>query len=206
MNVLVIGCGLLGRKIARTMDEMGWDVSVLSNIESDLELLENDFEGVTFRGFPMDIRNLREAGIESCDAVAVTTADDNLNITVAQIARDYFGIQNVVARVSDPARELIFEHMGLHTICPTNHAGDRIVRMLSGEKLNKKIEFGLHTVDFDVRPAERHQIGKNVDELHGNPGEVVFGIIRKNGAFVLAGLAPLKLEAGDEIVYSRAID
>ena len=108
MNVLVIGCGLLGRKIARTMDEMGWDVSVLSNIESDLELLENDFEGVTFRGFPMDIRNLREAGIESCDAVAVTTADDNLNITVAQIARDYFGIQNVVARVSDPTRELIF--------------------------------------------------------------------------------------------------
>ena len=162
MNVLVIGCGLLGRKIARTMDEMGWDVSVLSNIESDLELLENDFEGVTFRGFPMDIRNLREAGIESCDAVAVTTADDNLNITVAQIARDYFGIQNVVARVSDPARELIFEHMGLHTICPTNHAGDR--------------------------------------------GEVVFGIIRKSGAFVLAGLAPLKPEAGDEIVYSRAID
>ena len=151
MNVLVIGCGLLGRKIARTMDEMGWDVSVLSNIESDLELLENDFEGVTFRGFPMDIRNLREAGIESCDAVAVTTADDNLNITVAQIARDYFGIQNVVARVSDPARELIFEHMGLHTICPTNHAGDRIVRMLSGEKMNKKLEFGLHTVDFDGR-------------------------------------------------------
>ena len=148
MNVLVIGCGLLGRKIARTMDEMGWDVSVLSNIESDLELLENDFEGVTFRGFPMDIRNLREAGIESCDAVAVTTADDNLNITVAQIARDYFGIQNVVARASDPARELIFEHMGLHTICPTNHAGDRIVRMLSGEKMNKKIEFGLHTVDM----------------------------------------------------------
>ena len=69
MNVLVIGCGLLGRKIARTMDEMGWDVSVLSNIESDLELLENDFEGVTFRGFPMDIRNLREAGIELSDFV-----------------------------------------------------------------------------------------------------------------------------------------
>ena len=38
------------------------------------------------------------------------------------------------------------------------------------------------------------------------PGEVVFGIIRKSGAFVLAGLAPLKPEAGDEIVYSRAID
>ena len=45
-----------------------------------------------------------------------------------------------------------------------------------------------------------------LDELRGNPDEVVFGIIRKSGAFVLAGLAPLKLEAGDEIVYSRVID
>lgn len=206
MNILVVGCGLLGRKIARTMDKMGWDVSVLSNVENDLEFLENDFAGVTFRGFPMDLRNLREAGIESCDAVAVTTSDDNLNITVAQIARDYFGIQNVVARVSDPTRESIFERMGLHTICPTNHASDRIVRMLCGEKPNKKIEFGLHTVGFDVRPAERHQIGKDVGELRGYPGEVVFGIVRKNGAFVLAGLAPLKPEAGDEIVYSRAVD
>lgn len=106
--------------------------------------------------------------------------------------RDYFGIQNVVARVSDPARELIFEHMGLHTICPTNHAGDRIVRMLSGEKLNKKLEFGLHTVDFDVRPAERHQIGKNVGELRGTPGEVVFGIIRKNGRVRFSGACTLE--------------
>ena len=65
MNVLVIGCGLLGRKIARTMDEMGWDVSVLSNIESDLELLENDFEGVTFRGFPMDIRTCAKRALKA---------------------------------------------------------------------------------------------------------------------------------------------
>lgn len=168
--------------------------------------MENDFEGVTFRGFPMDIRNLREAGIESCDAVAVTTADDNLNITVAQIARDYFGIQNVVARVSDPARELIFEHMGLHTICPTNHAGDRIVRMLSGEKMNKKIEFGRIRSTLTCGRRSGIRSARMWTNCAATRAEVVFGIIRKSGAFVLAGLAPLKLEAGDEIVYSRAID
>ena len=54
----------------------------------------------------------------------------------------------MVARVSDPARELIFEHMGIAYHLPPNHAGDRIVRMLSGKKMNKKLEFGLHTVDF----------------------------------------------------------
>ena len=105
MNILVIGCGLLGRKIARTMDSVGWDVSALSSSSEELEQLEPDFGGVLFRGFPMDLRSLREAGIESCHAVAVTTEDDNLNIAVAQIARDYFGIENVVACISEPERE-----------------------------------------------------------------------------------------------------
>ena len=85
MNVLVIGCGMLGRKIAQTLDRMGWDVSAMDARESELELLSESFGGVTFRGYPMDLRDLRQAGIESCDAVAVTTADDNLNIAVAQI-------------------------------------------------------------------------------------------------------------------------
>ena len=67
MNVLVIGCGLLGRKIARTMDEMGWDVSVLSNIESDLELLENDFE------VPQDLllRTRRAANLTESRSVTI---------------------------------------------------------------------------------------------------------------------------------------
>ena len=61
----------------------------------------------------MDLKNLRSAGIESCDAVAVTTSDDNLNITVGQIAKNYFQVPKVVARISDPYRENIFESFGL---------------------------------------------------------------------------------------------
>lgn len=206
MNVLVIGCGLLGRKIARTLDGMGWDVSVLDEHESELELLEEDFGGVTCQGFPMDLRSMRAAGIESCDAVAVTTSDDNLNITVAQIARDYFGIKNVVARVSDPERESIFENLGLHTICPTNHAGDMIVHELLGERPAAQIEFGLHAVSFVVRPAEKQQIGRTLGELRGYPGEDIFGLIRANGSFLLHATGEARPEPGDSIVYAKKVD
>lgn len=205
MNVLVIGCGMLGRKIARTLDEKGWDVSVLDNRESELMLLDEDFGGVTLRGFPMDLRSLREAGIESCDAVAVTTADDNLNITIAQIARDYFGIQNVVARISDPARESIFENFGLRTVCPTNLAGDTLVRVLTGEKA-EKLEFGTHTVSFTARPVEKQQVGKLLRDLYGYPGEEIFGLIRKSGAFLLRANGLCRPEAGDSIVYAKTVD
>lgn len=206
MNVLVIGCGMLGRKIARTLDRMDWDVSAMDARESELELLSESFGGVTFRGYPMDLRDLRQAGIESCDAVAVTTADDNLNIAVAQIVRDYFGIFNVVARVSDPARESIFESLGLRTVCPTNLAGDTIVNVLTGERASARLEFGLHTVSFLVRPAEKHQLGKTLWELHGYAGEEIFGLIRENGTFLLRSTEEIRPQAGDSIVYAKKVD
>ena len=206
MNILVVGCGLLGRKIARTMDKMGWDVSALDAGADELEKLGADFGGVLYRGFPMDLRCLREAGIASCDAVAVTTEDDNLNIAVAQIARDYFRIGNVVACISDPAREAVFETLGLRTVCPTNLAGDTLVRAVVGEKTAAQLEFGMHRVEFVVRPADKYQIGKTLSELRGYHGEEIFGVIRKSGAFLLRSIDETVPAEGDSIVYAKTVD
>ena len=115
MNIMIVGGGLLGRKTAETLDEAGHDVVLIDASPENLAQLSPDFSGVTAVGFPMDIKSLRSAGIEGCDAVAVTTPDDNLNITVGQIAKNFFGIPKVIARISDPYRENIFERFGLQT-------------------------------------------------------------------------------------------
>ncbi len=206
MNVLVVGCGLLGRKIARGLDAMGWDVSALDDRESELEMLEADFGGVLYRGFPTDLRCLREAGIESCDAVAVTTEDDNLNIAVAQIARDYFRIPNVVASVSDPERESAFENFGLRTVCPTNMTGGVIIGAIIGDAPAAQMQFGLQQVAFVTRPADKYQIGKTLHELRGYPGEEIFGLIRKSGNFLLHTIDDARPEPGDSIVYAKTVD
>lgn len=58
--------------------------------------------------------------------------DDNLNITVGQIAKSIFGIEKVVTRISDPFREFIFESYGLETVCPTNMADEANSAITSG--------------------------------------------------------------------------
>lgn len=63
---------------------------------------------------------MKQAGIESCDAVAAVSQDDNLNIMCSQLAREIFKVPSVLARIYDPAREDVFSHFGLHTVCPTN--------------------------------------------------------------------------------------
>ena len=106
MNIMIVGGGLLGRKTAETLDEAGHDVVLIDASPENLAQLSPDFSGVTAVGFPMDIKSLRSAGIEGCDAVAVTTPDDNLNITVGQIAKSFFGIPKVIARISDPTGKI----------------------------------------------------------------------------------------------------
>ena len=163
MNILVIGGGPLGRRVAEMLDAAGHDVAVIDESEDNIAQLDADFGGVTSVGFPMDLKNLRSAGIESCDAVAVTTSDDNLNITVGQIAKNYFQVPKVVARISDPYRENIFESFGLQTVCPTNMAGEKLISALTSPIQSQQVTFDTTTVSLEVRPVEKKFFGREAD-------------------------------------------
>lgn len=80
MNVLIIGCGRVGSRLAMTMERQGHTVSVVDRDIRSFRLLDSDFEGFTTAGVPIDDEVLRSAGIESCDALAAVTQDDNTNI------------------------------------------------------------------------------------------------------------------------------
>jgi trk system potassium uptake protein TrkA len=51
-----------------------------------------------------------------------STAGDNTNLVIAQIAQKRFAIERVIVRVMDPARANWYGEQGLHTISPTKHA------------------------------------------------------------------------------------
>lgn len=207
MNILIAGGGLLGRKIAEMLDAAGHAVSVLDENPDNLSLLSADFGGVVSQGFPMDVKSLRAAGIEGCDAVAATTGDDNLNIAVGQIAKNFFGVPKVIVRISDPQRETAFESFGLQTVCPTNMAGDKLVSALTGPDQGKQVTFGVSTVSLFLRPVEKRLFGGTTADLEPAPGDGVFGVLTGEGRFLLLEKdGELPLGPGDSVVYSRKID
>ncbi len=207
MNILIIGGGLLGRKTAELLDAAGHTVALLDENPDNLSLLSPDFSGVTAQGFPMDVNSLRGAGIEGCDAVAVVTADDNLNITAGQIARDFFHIPKVIARISDPQREGLFQDFGLQTVCPTNMAGDKLVSALTSPLQSRQVTFGTATVSLTAHPVEKRLFGRTTDDLEAPPGSGVFGVVRADGSFrLLEQSGTLPLAEGDSVIYSQKID
>lgn len=139
MNILVVGCGKVGSNLAITLEGLGHDVSLVDEMPEHLDASTNltliNFNGLCVCGVPIDVDVLRQAGIESCDAVAAVTSDDNINIMVAEVATKVFGVSRVFARIYDPVREKVFkERLHLHTICPTRLTIDAVLGELSKEE------------------------------------------------------------------------
>ena len=122
MKVIVIGCGRVGSAVALELKKVGWEVTVIDEREEALGRLGDHWTGEFVVGHGMDLRLLREAGIEDADAVVVTTDGDNSNIVIGQMAKKQFNVPSVVIRVLDPARAEFYTSRGLNVVCPTSSA------------------------------------------------------------------------------------
>ncbi len=127
MKALVIGCGRVGSAVSLQLSASGWDVTVLDENEDSLARLGDNWTGGFVVGHGMDMRLLRQAGIEDSDAVVVTTDGDNTNIVIAQAAQKHFDVPTVVARLLDPARAQFYAERGLRIVCPTSAAIETLV-------------------------------------------------------------------------------
>lgn len=207
MNVLVIGCGNLGSRLADTLCHHGHYVSVIDINAESFDILDEDFDGMTVVGMPMDMTVLRSAGVEGCDAVAVVTSDDNLNITVSQIVREFFGIENVVARITNPAREKVFKDFGLKTVSQTKLSCRAIFSALTSRWKEDQISIGASTIAFNLKEVESILIGRSLDTVPVKPGEIIMGVLDKDGNVELYdGRQKIVLNPTDMIIYNKVVD
>ncbi len=207
MNVLVVGCGRLGTRVSEILDEHGHDVAVVDSNPDNFRNLNENFNGITVAGMPMDMKVLQNAGVKSCDAVAVVTPDDNLNITVSQIVREFFGVKNVVARISDPERENVFKRFGLKTVCPTKMAGDIMCTALTQPLTSRSVSFDTATAAFHLRGVDSSFIGAPIEAVPLDVCETLFGVLRKDGSMELYSVNnKIILAEGDKVIFAKVID
>jgi len=110
--------------LASRLSGQGNSVVVIDPYESSFDNLSSDFSGFQITGDASEIEILRSAKVDQADCVLAVTDKDNINLMVAQVARNVFGIGIVIARVFDPAREQIYRDFGIATISPTQLSVD----------------------------------------------------------------------------------
>lgn len=116
MKLIVVGCGRTGAALARSLDQKGHQVSVIDNEETAFSRLGPDFKGRTFLGVAFDRDVLLRAGIDKADGLAAVTDDEAANMIVCQIARLHYHVPNVVSRLFEPDRAVLYDALDIPTV------------------------------------------------------------------------------------------
>jgi len=134
VHVIVVGCGRVGSELAERLQDAGHSVAVIDKDRSAFHWLPVDWPGRRVVGYGFDRDHLAEAGVDECGALAAVTSGDNSNILTARIARETYDISNVVARIYDPRRAVIYQRLGIATVATTSWTVDQILQRMFPEK------------------------------------------------------------------------
>ena len=130
MHIVILGCGRVGSTLAHILERQGHTVAVIDRNPEAFRRLGPDFEGRRVTGFGFDRDTMHEAGIEKASAFAAVSNGDNSNIIAARVARETFGVENVVARIYDPGRAEVYQRLGIPTVATVRWTADQILRRL----------------------------------------------------------------------------
>ncbi len=129
--IVIVGCGKLGSYIAGILSRDGHSVVVIDAKKSAFDALSPEFSGFQIEGDATELGVLREAKAEKADILIASTDNDNVNLMVAQIAKEFFNIRKVIARIYEIKREMLCKNRGIETVCPSSVVGDIFLNFLS---------------------------------------------------------------------------
>ena len=138
MHVIVVVCGRVGSELASSLSGGGHEVVVMDKRAEGFRRLPDEFTGRTVVGLGFDRDALRTAGIDGAGALAAVTSGDNSNVLTARIAREYFHVPNVVARIYDPRRAVIYQRLGIPTVATVTWTIDQVRRRLLPEQIDRE--------------------------------------------------------------------
>ncbi len=115
---IIVGCGRLGANLANALSDAQGNVSIMDMNKDAFRKLSPSFGGLAITADATDLDALQEAGMDKASTVIAVTNNDNVNVMVAQLARELFKVGEVIARLYDPERECVYQELGIETICP----------------------------------------------------------------------------------------
>jgi trk system potassium uptake protein TrkA len=130
VHFVIMGCGRTGSTLAQMVEDRGHSVAIVDQNPDAFRRLGPHFEGRRVVGPGFDRDTLTEAGIQDAYAFAAVSNGDNSNILAARVARETFGVSNVVARIYDPGRAEVYQRLGIPTVATVRWTADQMARRL----------------------------------------------------------------------------
>lgn len=128
---IIVGCGRLGANIANTLSEAGEEVLIIDSTEKSFRKLSPSYGGIAVKGNALEMLMRGECDIRRATAVIAVTDQDNTNIMAAQVAKEMYHVDKVIARLYDPERQCVYKELGIKTICPVVSSTNEVQSMIN---------------------------------------------------------------------------
>ncbi len=152
MNIIIVGCGRVGRTLTEQLSSEGHDVTVIDENSERVQSVsaDNDVMGVIGNGASHSV--LMDAGIEEADLFIAVTDSDELNLLCCLLAKKA-GNCATIARVRNPVynqeSEFIKKELGMSMIInPELAAATEMSRVLRFPKAMEINPFGKGRVEM----------------------------------------------------------
>ena len=195
MNIIIVGCGKVGRVLVEQLNEAGNNVTVVDINADRVNDLANRYDvmGITGNGATHAV--LKEAGIDEADLMIAVTGSDERNLLCCLIAKKAGGCQTI-ARVRSPQYNAdapyLKEELGLAMVInPEYAAAEEIARVLqfpSAIKIDTFAKGKVELLKFKL-PEDSPLCGMSVREISArlHCDVLVCTIERGDEAFIASG-------------------
>ncbi len=206
MNIIIVGCGKVGQRLAELLsEEKDNNITVVDSCSEVVQSVanQNDIMGVV--GNVIEVETLQEAGIEDADILITVTGSDEINMLTCLMAKK-LGKCRTIARVRTPEYakniHLIKDELSLAmTINPELAAANVIARTLrfpSDIQVDTFAKGRIEILTFKVEEGSKLDNFK-VQDIVAKLGcdVLVCGIERDNETFIPGGNFLIK--GGDRV-------
>jgi len=207
MNIIIVGCGRVGRSIAEQLNTEGHSITVIDEDVHALDRITDTQNVMAIQGNGASYRLLREAGIESCNLLIAVTATDELNLYTCLLAKNA-GVPSTIARVRNPEYindvEIVKDDLKLSmAINPEYTCASDISRLVKYPGAVKISSFAKGSIDFiKIRLTDKTPIidKKVADCASLLKGKVRIVFVERDGEFHIP-TGDFVLKEGDLVAF-----
>jgi trk system potassium uptake protein TrkA len=163
----VIGLGLVGRSLVKTLNSLGHDVLAIDQDEDLIQDLSNELPDVDLvTADATEAQVLRDLGLEQFDGAAVTIGEGNAeaSVLVTLVLKD-LEIPMVFSRANNELHARVLDRVGAdHVIQPEKEFGEFLARQMALPGIQDYLELGQDEALIEIE-APREWINKSLADL-----------------------------------------
>jgi trk system potassium uptake protein TrkA len=189
MYAIIVGGGKVGYYLVQDLLAKGHEVAVIERDEAKCRRLAEAFGSIALEG-DANAALLERAGAGRADIVLAVTGDDEVNLVVSLLARRFFKVPRVIARVVNPRNRRVFNRLGINF---TVSATDILASLIEQEAITQEVipllslqRGELEIVEMHV-PANSSVLRQPLRDLLLPPDSVLISIIRGDRIIVPKG-------------------